>query len=146
VPVKGVDIDKEALDLALAIAAPTERRGKQKVRVVVIHVVEVPRALPLDADLADAVSVGENALAQAERAARGADVQVETEILQARSIGAAIVDEATERGVDLIIMAAQNHRRLGEFSPGVTLPYVLKNSPCRVWVTRAPQQVEASVY
>jgi len=144
--VKGVEIDSEALDLAFAMAAPTERRGKQKVRVVIIHVVEVPRALPLDADLTDAVAAGEAALSNAERLARQADVHVETEILQARLTGAAIVDEATERGVDLIIMAAQNHRRLGEYSPGITLPYVLKNAPCRVWVTRAPQQGDTGEY
>jgi nucleotide-binding universal stress UspA family protein len=98
----------------------------------------VPRALPLDADLPDEVVKGEAALAHAEALARGPDTIIESELLQARSIGAAIVDEATERHADLIVLGAQYRRRLGEFNMGVTLPYVLKNAPCRVLVARAP--------
>jgi nucleotide-binding universal stress UspA family protein len=104
----------------------------------------VPRALPLDADLPDEVQKGEQALSHAESLGQGATAIVETEILQARTVGAAIVDEAVERRADLIVMAAQYRRRLGEFNLGLTLPYVLKNAPCRVLVARAPSPVEVS--
>jgi hypothetical protein len=41
-------------------------------------------------------------------------------------------------------MAAQYRRRLGEFNLGLTLPYVLKNAPCRVLVARAPSPAEVA--
>lgn len=142
VPVKGDLIDDEAVQLACTLAAGREQRGKPRTTIEIIYVIEVPRALPLDADLPDEVLKGETALTHAEALTQGVNVMVETEILQARTVGAAIVDEAVERGAGTIIMAAQYRRRLGEFNMGLTLPYVLKNAPCRVLITRSPSQVE----
>jgi nucleotide-binding universal stress UspA family protein len=142
VPVKGDLIDDEAVQLACTLAAGREQRGKPRTTIEIIYVIEVPRALPLDADLPDEVQRGEKALTHAEGLTHGMNVMVETEILQARTVGAAIVDEAVERGAGTIIMAAQYRRRLGEFNMGLTLPYVLKNAPCRVLITRAPSRVE----
>ena len=57
--------------------------------------------------------------------------------LQARDVGAAIVDEATERGADLILCGLPFRRRFGgDFAIGSTIPYVLKNAPCATWVVR----------
>ncbi|MDP2728276.1 MAG: universal stress protein, partial [Dehalococcoidia bacterium] len=64
------------------------------------------------------------------------DYEVETELLQAREVGPAIVDEAIERGVDLILLGVPYKKRFGEFNMGRVAPYVLKNAPCRVWVIR----------
>ena len=51
--------------------------------------------------------------------------------------GAAIVDEATERGADLVIAGLPFRRRFGgDFAIGRTIPYILKNAPCAVWVIR----------
>jgi nucleotide-binding universal stress UspA family protein len=144
VPVKGDVIDDEAVQLAYTLAAGKERRGKARVTIEFIYVIEVPRALSLDADLPDEVLKGEQALSRAENLGQGVDANIEAEILQARSVGAAIVDEAVERRADLIIMAAQYRRRLGEFNLGLTLPYVLKNAPCRVLVARAPSPAEVT--
>ena len=43
-----------------------------------------------------------------------------------------IIDEAVERGVDLILMGISYKRRFGQFSLGNVIPYVLKNAPCPV--------------
>ncbi|GAI70253.1 unnamed protein product, partial [marine sediment metagenome] len=58
--------------------------------------------------------------------------KIETELLQAREVAPAIVDEAIEREVDLILIGVTYKRRFGEFSLGDVVPYVLKNAPCRV--------------
>jgi nucleotide-binding universal stress UspA family protein len=71
-------------------------------------------------------------------------VDLETEILQARDVGTAIVDEALERDVDLIVMGIEYKRKFGEFDLGNTAPYVLKNAPCRVWLARAAPSVPAN--
>lgn len=130
VPVCGNNADAIALGLACDIAR------KSKAKVFAIFVIEVRRALPLDADLPPEVQRGEDVLLQAERVAKEMDYAVETELLQAREVGVAIVDEANERGVDLIIMGLRYKRQFGEFNLGSTVPYVLKNAPCEVWVCR----------
>ena len=58
--------------------------------------------------------------------------EVETDVLQAREIGPAIIDEAVERGVDVILMGIKYKKSFGQFSLGNVVPYVLKNSPCPV--------------
>jgi nucleotide-binding universal stress UspA family protein len=59
-------------------------------------------------------------------------------------VGTAIVDEALEREVDLIVMGIGYKRKFGEFDMGHTAPYVLKNAPCRVWLARAAPGVTAT--
>jgi len=61
---------------------------------------------------------------------------VETELVQARDTGPALVDEAVEWGADLIVMGLPYKRRFGEFNLGKTVPYVLKNATCRVMLFR----------
>ena len=84
-------------------------------------------------------------MANAEKAADEFGIELETEILQARDVGTAIVDEALEREVDLVVMGIGYKRKFGEFDMGHTAPYVLKNAPCRVWLARAAPGVTPSV-
>ena len=66
------------------------------------------------------------------------DCSVETDLLQSREVGPAIVDEAIERGVDLITIGLEYEKKFGEFNLGDTVPYVLKNAPCWVVICREP--------
>jgi nucleotide-binding universal stress UspA family protein len=64
-------------------------------------------------------------------------------LLQARDVGAALVDEATERGADVLVVGLGYRKRFGgDFAIGRTVPYVLKNAPCAVWVLREPMPEE----
>ena len=134
VSVSGAKVDEEVIRLACTIAK--RRKGK----VYVVHVIEVQRALPLDAEMGIENQKGEKVLAHAERIADTLDCEVETDLLQAREVGPALVDEAVERGVDLIIMGVDYKKRFGEFDLGSAVPYVLKNAPCRVLVWREPME------
>ena len=138
VPVSGNPTDEEAVALACDVA----RRGKASV--YAIYVIEVKRTLPLDVDLPPEAAKGDSVLARAEHVADEFGIDLETEILQARDVGTAIVDEALEREVDLIVMGISYKRKFGEFDLGHTAPYVLKNAPCRVWVARAAPGVIAA--
>ena len=116
-----------------------------KAEVVVVHVVEVDWTLPIDADIASGSEEAQRVLDIAEATAEGAGVKVETVLLQARDVGAALVDEAAERGADLLVMGIVYRRRFGgAFAIGRTIPYVLKNAPCAVWVVREPMPEEAA--
>lgn len=138
VPVNGNHSDEEAIALACEVA----RRAKAQV--YAIYVIEVKRVLPLDVDLPPEAARGDEVLASAERAAQQSSVDLHAEILQARDVGTAIVDEAVERQVDLIVMGITYKRKFGEFDLGRTAPYVLKNAPCRVWLARAAPTVAAA--
>jgi nucleotide-binding universal stress UspA family protein len=66
-------------------------------------------------------------------------VKLEPVLLQARDVAAAIVDEATERGADLLVVGLPYRKRFGgEVAIGRTIPYILQNAPCSVWVVREP--------
>jgi len=128
VPVGGNEIDRDAIELACKIAKGAE--GK----IYVVHTIQVKRSLPLDAELEAEAHRAEEILSQAESIADEQDYEVETDLLQTREVGPAIVDEAMERGIDVIIMGTSHRRRLGEFNLGGVIPYVLKNAPCDVIV------------
>ncbi len=130
VPVNGNPTDAEMIELACEIAK------RSKGLVYAIHVIEVKRTMPLDAELPAEAQRGEDVLNQAELAAEHLDQEIETDLLQARDVGPALVDEALERGIDLILLGVTNKRRLGDFDLGRTAPYLLKHAPCRVWVCR----------
>jgi nucleotide-binding universal stress UspA family protein len=138
VPVNGNPTDEEAVALACEIA----KRGKSAV--YAIYVIEVKRTLPLDVDLPPEAAKGDTVLGRAEHVADDFGIELETEILQARDVGTAIVDEALEREVDLIVMGIGYKRKFGEFDLGHTAPYVMKNAPCRVWLARAAPGVIAA--
>jgi nucleotide-binding universal stress UspA family protein len=126
VPVAGTEADEEAIKLACRMA----RKDKGKIWAVTI--VAIKRALPLDAEIDSEIQKAENLLDRMEAVAEEEDYEVETDVLQAREVGSAIVDEAVERGADLILMGIRYKRRFGQFSLGNVVPYVLKSAPCPV--------------
>ena len=75
----------------------------------------------------------------AEQTAESCQYKIEPVLLQARDVGAALVDEATEQRADMLILGLPYRKRFGgDFAIGRTIPYVLKNAPCAVWVVREP--------
>ena len=126
VPVVGTEADEETMRLACRLAR------KDKGKVWAVSVVAVKRALPLDAEIDSEIRNAEDVLESVERVAEEEDREVETDILQSREVGPAIIDEAVERGVDLILMGIKYKKHFGQFDLGSVVPYVLKNSPCPV--------------
>lgn len=130
VAVGGQSIDAETVRLACRMTDP--HGGK----LYGVHIIEVNRSLPLGAVLDEVVERGEKILDEVEQLATEASLTVETELVQARDTGPALVDEAVEWGADLIVMGLPYKRRFGEFNLGKTVPYVLKNANCRVMLFR----------
>ena len=106
---------------------------------VAVHVVEIGWSLPLDADVAGRSEEIQRILDGAEAVAEESKMRLEPVLLQARDVGPALVDEATERDADLLVLGLAYRKRFGgDFAIGRTIPYVLKNAPCTVWVVREP--------
>jgi len=126
VPVTGSQVDNEAMRLACRLAK------KDKAKVWIVCVITIKRSLPLEAEIESEIRKAESILDHAESIAGEEDYEVAADVLQAREAGPAIVDEAVERGVDLILMGLPYKRRFGQFSLGTVVPYVLTNAPCRI--------------
>src|SRR3954454_2047490 len=119
------------------LAAKIARQWKADL--VAVHVVEIDWTQPLDADIAGRSEEVQRVLDLAEQTAETCQYKIEPVLLQARDVGAALVDEATEQRADMLILGLRSHNRLGgDFAIGKTIPYVLKNAPCAVWVVREP--------
>ncbi len=122
-----------------------EQARLTKAELVAVHVVEIDWTLPLDADVAGRSEEIQRVLDSAESVADESRQRLEPVLLQARDVGAAIVDEAVERDADLVVMGVPFRTRFGgEFAIGRTIPYVLQNAPCTVWVVREPMSEESS--
>jgi nucleotide-binding universal stress UspA family protein len=122
-----------------------EQASQQKAELIAVHVVEIDWTLPLDADIAGRSEDVHRVLDVAESIAEDYKVSLVPVLLQARDVGAAIVDETIERDADLLVVGLPYRKRFGgEFAIGRTIPYVLQNAPCAVWVVREPIVEEQS--
>ena len=135
VPMKLGEIGEEMVATAVKLA---QERGAS---VEALHVIRVPLDLPLDAELVDEEERAEASIAEAKLLGADHGVTVEGRTVRARSIGQAIVAEAQERGVDLIVLGSSPRwrRQSRFFSP--TVDYVLKKAPSEVLIVAFPQGV-----
>jgi nucleotide-binding universal stress UspA family protein len=121
--------------VALAVQMARQRNG----RVEFLAVIQVPFTLPLNAQVEHDEKLALEALERAESVAAqcGArsGVQVSKRILKGREIGAAIVREAEEQIVDLILLANMPVRVRGSMQQiDPAIEYVMRNAPCEVLV------------
>jgi nucleotide-binding universal stress UspA family protein len=137
VPVDGSAGDERVMSLVAELV------HQHQVSITLIYVVAVQQAMPLDAELPHEIDRGEAILRRAETFARSRPhhklTSITTDLLQARSAGAAIVDEAIDRHADAIVMAAVNRTVHGKITMGDTIGYILKNAPCEVILVRIGQ-------
>lgn len=121
-----------ALSAAGAFAMQT------KAPLVAVHVIEVERSLPLDADLDAESRRGEQCLRRAEGVAHEKGFAMQGELLQARTAGQALVEEARTRHAEVVVLGVSYRKLVGEFDLGKTADYVLRHAPCQVWLVREP--------
>ena len=117
-----------------------------------VWVFEVPMALPLDARIPDEdLKRARKALQRAKAVGEEYEgVEVATATVRARSAGEGIVREAKRRGVEAIVLAAEEPTRmrggpllggkrgLYDTFVGQTTRYVVNKAPCRVILTAPP--------
>jgi nucleotide-binding universal stress UspA family protein len=127
----GGTADPLVLQLAIELAR------KDETELIALHVVEVDWRHDLDDEIPGSRELASAVLDRAEVAAERAKLKVRTELLQARDVGAALVDEAISLDADLMLLGLPYRTRLGgDFAIGRTIPYVFQNAPCRVLVVR----------
>jgi nucleotide-binding universal stress UspA family protein len=110
-----------------------------KTELLAIYVVEVDWRHDLEEDLEAQRENASRVLDLAEGMAEKENVALDAQLLQARDVGAALIDEAVALGADAIVMGLPYRMRFGgDFAMGNTIPYVLKSAPCSVFVIREP--------
>jgi APA family basic amino acid/polyamine antiporter len=156
VPLFGTKLDEDIVQTAALLAAgePTDDAAIDTATIEAVWIFEMPMALPLDARLPEAqVKHARQALARAKAVGEEyAGVHVATATVRARGAGHAIVEEARRRGVEAIVLGAEEPSlirggaRLGggglplENYVGRITKYVIDKATCRVLVTAPPGQ------
>lgn len=130
VAVRGDANEEEAVRLA------GELLNSSKNTMYILYVIEMERGLPLDAVVGASTAKGEQVLKHMESVAKRFKCKTEAHLLQARQAGGAVIQEAVEKKVDAIVIGMPYNEKYGAFSLGETVPYVLKNAPCRVIIYR----------
>ncbi len=136
VPMKLGDIGEEMIATAIALAK------ERDAAIEAITVVRVPRKYELEGELPpDVAARVDSSLEEARALGIDHGVEVHGDVVRARSIGHAIVDEATRRHADLIVLGSSPRwrRQSRFFSP--TVDFVLRNAPCEVLVVAFPDGV-----
>jgi APA family basic amino acid/polyamine antiporter len=155
VPVKGRPLDDDIVQTAGRLAAEeNEDLGEGGAVIEALWVFEVPMALPLDARIPEEeLKRARKALARAKAVGEEYEgVEVATAVVRARREGEAIVHEAKRRGVEAIVLAAEEkavtrggmvlggRAGLRDTFVGETTRHVVNKAPCRVILTAAPPQ------
>ncbi|BCL81367.1 universal stress protein [Ktedonobacteria bacterium brp13] len=132
----------EQLDTNLVYLGCQMAKGARR-KVHLVHVIEVPRALPLKAVLTQESERADQMLNAAMEIAERVGCDAAAEVVQARDAGPAIVDEATDHHCALLLIGfvRSSSKSFSELSK--TVSYVLANSPCRVWFVQDPNSTNA---
>jgi len=152
VPVFGRELDDDIVGTAGRLAADEGDERDGGAMLEALYVFEMPMSLPMDARVPpERVAEAKRLLARAKEVGEEYEgVEVATATVRGRTAGAAIVAEAKRRGVEAIVLAAEEPSRtrggalLGarsrsrERSVGDTTRYVVEKAPCKVILTAPP--------
>ena len=97
-----------------------------------VYVVEIPAALPMHAPMGKREEQGVIALKRAEAIAREYHLQVELELIRARSIESAILDLVLHNHVDLVVVGSHRDELRKKDHFALEIEKLLKSAPCRV--------------
>jgi basic amino acid/polyamine antiporter, APA family len=152
VPVFGEELDDDIVGTAGRLAAEQAEEGEGGAVLEALYVFEIPMSLPIDARVPeDRVEEAKRVLARAKEVGEEYEgVEVATAMVRGRTQGAAIVAEAKRRGVEAIVLAAEQPSRIRggallggrgrarDRFVGETTRYVVEKAPTKVILTAPP--------
>jgi len=115
------------------------RMGARGASLLLIHVVELPPATPLDAELPEVEAAAEEMFHAAERVARRGGMKVSKLLLHARSAGEALLDELKEKKIELAVLGYHHAQTIGDILLGTTAGHVARHAPCHVLLSIPPR-------
>ena len=133
VPVDASNAAEETLRLVCQLAKEFDAK------VHALYVIEVGQEFPLDAEIDAARDKAEKVLDRIEALAREEKCFVDGAILQARHAGPAIIQDSTERKMDMIAIGVAHTERFKHSELGEVVTYVLQHSSCPVLIWKPPR-------
>lgn len=159
VPLLGTALDEDIVQTAALLVSgeQTDEAAIDTATIEAVWLFVIPMSLPLEARLPEAqIAHARHALARAKAVGEEyTGVHVATATIRTRRAGYAIVEEARRRGVEAIVLAAEEPSRIrggsrlgGRGGPledfvGDVTKYVVAKAPCRVIVTAPAQERDA---
>ena len=158
VPVFGEELDDDIVGTAGRLATSEGEEEEGGAVLEALYVFEIPMSLPIDARVPEErVKEAKRVLARAKEVGEEyAGVEVATAMVRGRSVGQAIVSEARRRGVEAIVLGAEEPSRLRggailggrgrvrDRFVGETTRYVIEKAPCKVILTAPPAGEEGT--
>jgi APA family basic amino acid/polyamine antiporter len=158
VPIFGESLDDEIVGTAGRLAATRADEGEGGAVLEALYVFEIPMSLPIDARVPEErVKEAKRVLARAKEVGEEyAGVEVATAMVRGRTAGQAIVGEARRRGVEAIVLAAEEPTRVSggvilggrgrvrDRFIGETTRYVVEKAGCKVILTAPPSGEEGT--
>jgi len=158
VPLTGSPLDDDIVQTAARLLSSDAADADETdaATIEALWIFEIPMALPIDARLPEArLARAREALQRAKLVGEEyTGVEVATATVRARRAGKAVVEEARRRGVEAIVLAAEEPTRIrtgallggragGENFVGEMTKYVVAKAGCRVILTAPPAPQEA---
>jgi APA family basic amino acid/polyamine antiporter len=159
VPIFGTPLDDDIIQTAGRLAGDEhdDFDSEGGATIEALWVFEVPMSLPIDARLPEAqLERAREALRRAKAVGEEYEgVEVATATVRARRAGAAIVEEARRRGVEAVVLAAEEPSRIRggallggrggrvDNFVGEVTKYVIGKAPCQVILTAPPAKAPA---
>jgi APA family basic amino acid/polyamine antiporter len=158
VPVFGEPLDDDIVGTAGRLAAEQAEEGEGGAVVEALYVFEIPMSLPIDARVPEErVKEAQRVLARAKEVGEEYEgVEVATAMVRGRTVGQAIVAEARRRGVEAIVLAAEEpsavrggavlggRGRARDRFVGETTRYVVEKANTKVILTVPPAAEDGS--
>ena len=137
-PVNGTPASKHAFRWSCQLARHS------RADLLAVYVFEIPLEFPLESlrgqrDLME----GEEILHQVEQIANEEQCRVDAAMIAARNAGPAIVLEADNKEIDLLVVGVPYRRAVSLLPMGATTDFILKNAPCQVVVSREPAPAQS---
>lgn len=135
VPVNGTLYSERTFRWACQLAR------EDKTELHAVYVIEVPLTLSLESEITEDFNHGEEILARIEAISAEEKYKgLQARFLRARQAGPAVVLEAEDRYMDLLIVGVPYKRSFGSCTLGATASYIFHNSSCQVmfWREEAP--------
>jgi len=134
VPTHGMPYSDRGVELACRLGA------EQNAEIVLAYILEVPRTLPLGAELPREEKKAKEALARAESIVKLRGLPAVCKIERSREAAEEIIRAAKEYDVDIIVMGVRPRLNPAQMVLGRTTETLLRRAPCEVIIDRPPQE------
>ena len=136
---KRILVGLKSLEHAVDLTDAACRLAARGASLELVHVTELPDITPLDADVPELDALAAQILRAAERVALRSGLKVSTLALRAHNAGTALLDEMTERKIELGVFGYHHKHSFGEILLGTAARSLMRRAPCHLLFLVPPQ-------